>query len=112
MKPDPPPWAMLSGDDDAPEPLPAPGSQEAERVEAALRWRLILGRFGDDRLGLDRLDEASGTVSEPGDLSQHLSEGAAIFATLPALDVRLVLWDHRIVDVSDQVEDPRGLGRC
>ena len=36
----------------------------------------------------------------------HSSVMAAIFATLPAVDVRLVLWDDRFVDVSDKVEDP------
>jgi len=82
MKPDPPPWAMLSGEEDAPAQTAVPSSEEAERLEAALRWRLILGRFGDDRLGIDRLEEASGTVAEPGDLSQHLSEGSQMDQSL------------------------------
>ena len=48
---------------------PAPeddSSADEEQVEQAIRWRLILGRFSDDRLGYDRLsscrpsDEALG----------------------------------------------------
>lgn len=36
----------------------------------------------------------------------HASVMAAIFATMPSLTVHLVLWDHRVVDVSHLVEDP------
>ena len=36
----------------------------------------------------------------------HASVMAAIFAGLPSVDVRLVLWDHRVVDVSHLAHDP------
>jgi len=36
----------------------------------------------------------------------HAAVMAAIFATMPALTVHLVLWDHRVVDVSHLVDDP------
>lgn len=36
----------------------------------------------------------------------HASVMAAIFATMPSLTVHLVLWDHRVVDVSHLVDDP------
>lgn len=36
----------------------------------------------------------------------HTAVLAAILAGLPAVKVHLVLWDHRVVDVSDQVSDP------
>jgi len=73
---------MLPSEEDPLAQAPLPGSEEAERVESALRWRLVLGRFGDDRLGMDRLEEESGTVSEPGDLAQHLSEGGQMDQSL------------------------------
>ncbi|MCA9493344.1 MAG: VWA domain-containing protein, partial [Myxococcales bacterium] len=36
----------------------------------------------------------------------HSAVMAGIFAGLPAVQVSLVLWDHRIVDVSEHVHDP------
>ncbi len=36
----------------------------------------------------------------------HAAITAAILASLPAVTVHLLLWDHRVVDVSDQVHDP------
>lgn len=36
----------------------------------------------------------------------HSAVMAAIFTTLPSVDVKLVLWDTRIVDFSDKAHDP------
>lgn len=36
----------------------------------------------------------------------HASIMAGIFTRLPSVSVNLVLWDHRIVDVSDMAHDP------
>ncbi len=36
----------------------------------------------------------------------HASVMAAIFAALPAVTTHLVLWDHRVVDVSHLADDP------
>ena len=36
----------------------------------------------------------------------HASVMAAIFAAMPALTVHLVLWDHRVVDMSHAADDP------
>ncbi|MBL8601927.1 MAG: VWA domain-containing protein [Myxococcales bacterium] len=40
---------------------------ELKRIEQAIRWRLVLGRFADDRLGLARFGGASGAEGEGGD---------------------------------------------
>lgn len=50
---------------------------ERARVERALRWRLILGRFGDERLGYDRLEDLTQSSSQDSgstDLSGALFE--------------------------------------
>ncbi|MCA9538362.1 MAG: VWA domain-containing protein, partial [Myxococcales bacterium] len=36
----------------------------------------------------------------------HSAVMAAIFSTLPSIEVHLVLWDHRLVDVSHLAHDP------
>lgn len=36
----------------------------------------------------------------------HSAVMAGIFASLPAVEVNLVLWDHRVMDVSELVQDP------
>lgn len=36
----------------------------------------------------------------------HAAVMAAIFTRLPSVEVTLVLWDHRLVDVSSQAHDP------
>jgi Mg-chelatase subunit ChlD len=36
----------------------------------------------------------------------HASVTAAILAAVPAVTVHLLLWDHRVVDLSSQVNDP------
>ncbi|MEM6928973.1 MAG: VWA domain-containing protein [Myxococcota bacterium] len=36
----------------------------------------------------------------------HAAIASAILASLPAVTVDLLLWDHRVVDVSDHVDDP------
>ncbi len=36
----------------------------------------------------------------------HAAVCAAIVAGLPAVEVHLLLWDHRVLDVSDRVRDP------
>jgi hypothetical protein len=43
--------------DDAPPP-------EAQELEAALRWRLVLGRYAEDNLGFDRLGQCCRAVGE------------------------------------------------
>jgi hypothetical protein len=48
-------------------------------------------------------------VDQSGSMTEsliHSSVMAAIFSSLPAIDVRLVLWDDRFVDVSELVDDP------
>ena len=48
-------------------------------------------------------------VDQSGSMTEsliHSSIMAAIFTTLPAVDVHLVLWDHRFVDMSDIAHDP------
>ena len=40
--------------------LDATETIDEARVEQAMRWRLILGGFADERLGYDRLEEALG----------------------------------------------------
>lgn len=36
----------------------------------------------------------------------HSAVMAGIFASLPAVEVKLILWDHRVMDVSDLIDDP------
>jgi Mg-chelatase subunit ChlD len=36
----------------------------------------------------------------------HSSVMAAIFSSLPSVEVHLVLWDHRVMDVSQMADDP------
>ncbi len=48
-------------------------------------------------------------VDQSGSMVDSLIHAAimgAILADLPAVRVHLVLWDHRVIDVSDQVRDP------
>ena len=48
------------------EALDATETVDEGRVEQAMRWRLILGGFADDRLGYDRLEGALGQEGGPG----------------------------------------------
>lgn len=61
------------------------------RTQARSAWRIILA-----------VDQSGSML----DSLIHASVMAAIFAGLPAVDVRLVLWDHRLVDVSHLAPDP------
>ena len=48
-------------------------------------------------------------VDQSGSMTDSLIHSAimaAIFASLPAVEVHLVLWDHRVFDVSDMIDDP------
>ncbi len=51
-----------------------PGTDQAAKVESAMRWRLILGRFSDERLGYDRLGESAVAGEQASDLSELLGE--------------------------------------
>lgn len=70
----------MSDRNDAPEaPAPAEGlddlrEADSAQIEQAMRWRLILGRFSDDRLGYQRLQGGMGAEGAGGDLSGLLSE--------------------------------------
>ena len=41
------------------------------QVESAMRWRLVLGRFSDDRLAMDRFEER---IEDDDDLSSLLTQ--------------------------------------
>jgi Mg-chelatase subunit ChlD len=48
-------------------------------------------------------------VDQSGSMTSNLIHAAvmaSIFASLPALSVHLVLWDHRVMDVTELVHDP------
>jgi hypothetical protein len=61
------------------------------RQRGRSRWRVVVA-----------VDQ-SGSMS---DSLVHASVMAAIFTRLPSVDVRLLLFDHRIVDVSELAHDP------
>ena len=61
-----PPWAQLDGDDDDLDFAYEPGTDQADKVESAMRWRLILGRFSDEKLGLDRLGDLDASSNPEG----------------------------------------------
>lgn len=76
---------------------PDAGRLVAERIDYRSRgrvrspWRIVI------------------SVDQSGSMSDsliHAAVMAGIFASLPSVSVNLVLWDHRIVDASDQVHDP------
>jgi Mg-chelatase subunit ChlD len=61
------------------------------RAQDRSRWRIVI------------------SVDQSGSMTDsliHAAVMAGIFAGLPAVTVHLVLWDHRIVDMSDHVHDP------
>ncbi len=58
-------------------------------------------RFHERRIIL--LVDQSGSM---GESVVYAAIIAAVFASLPALDTRLVFWDTNVVDVSDQLSDP------
>ena len=61
------------------------------RSRARGRWRVVVA-----------VDQSGSMV----DSLIHASVMAAVFAGLPSIDVRMLLWDHRQVDVSELVHDP------
>lgn len=84
--PDPiPPWAALDGDQ-----LPAaddPVGAGDVRVDAALRWRLVLGKHGEDALPLESSaeDAAGGDPGDgqgQGDLADRVNEADQLDRTL------------------------------
>lgn len=61
------------------------------RAHDRSRWRIVV------------------SVDQSGSMTDsliHSAVMAAIFAKLPAVQVNLVLWDHRIVDCTPMVDDP------
>jgi len=73
-----PPWAQLEGDDDGLEPWSA--AEQVRAVEAALRWRLVLGRHGEEQLARDDLQPAQDKDGEGeggakgGDLAERMQD--------------------------------------
>lgn len=62
---------------------PPPEEVDELQVEQALRWRLILGRFADDRLGMDRLGSCCDGLGEGvGEALGGAGEGGGDLATL------------------------------
>jgi len=61
------------------------------RQRRRLPWRVVVA-----------VDQSGSMV----DSLIHAAITSAILASLPAVTVDLLLWDHRVVDVSDQVHDP------
>lgn len=61
------------------------------RQHQRLRWRIIVA-----------VDQSGSML----DSLLHSAVMAAIFASLPAVDVHLVLWDHRVFDVTPLASDP------
>jgi hypothetical protein len=103
-----------------------PGGRPPVRTHRNIDWRRTirrnLRRWDVDRarLVVDRVDfhhrqhqrspwriivaaDQSGSMT---DSLIHAAVMAAIFASLPAVTVDLVLWDHRVVDVSHLAGDP------
>jgi hypothetical protein len=66
-----------------------------------LRWRHRVGRRPHWRV-IALLDQ-SGSMT---DSLIHASVMAAIIASLPSVDTRLLLFDHRVTDLSELVRDP------
>ncbi|MEZ4322809.1 MAG: VWA domain-containing protein [Myxococcota bacterium] len=61
------------------------------RAQDRSRWRIVI------------------SVDQSGSMTDsliHSAVMAGIFAGLPSVTVNLVLWDHRIVDMSEHVRDP------
>lgn len=66
-----------------PERIDDPDDPDADQVERAMRWRLILGKFSDDRLGYDRLQGMGEATEMAGDgLGGLLGEAQAMDTTL------------------------------
>ncbi len=79
------------------------------------RWDPTTGRLAPERMRFHHRQRGRSpwriviAVDQSGSMLDsliHASVMAAIFATMPSLTVHLVLWDHRVVDVSHLVDDP------
>lgn len=77
-----PPWARLPGEEAAgQEPDTAPPS-DAARVEAALRWRLVLGRYAEEHLPSEAPPPSNEPGEEPQDLTDRVGEAERIDQSL------------------------------
>lgn len=75
---------------------------DGERLSVRrLRFRHLVGRRPRWRV-IVAVDQSGSMV----DSLVHSAVMAAIFARLPSVDTRLLLWDHRVVDLSHLVHDP------
>jgi len=97
MKPAPP-WAQLPGDDDDLDFAYETDTDQAGKVESAMRWRLILGRFADEHLGYDKLGEETSAGEQPSDLSDLLGEATQMDRSLEFIyDREFARRSHRQV---------------
>jgi hypothetical protein len=79
-----PPWATLP-DDVVPAAEDLVGGPVDSRLEAAVRWRLVLGKYSEAQLPLEGPtvhDGAGSDQANPSDLVERMSEAAAIDRTL------------------------------
>jgi hypothetical protein len=79
------------------------------------RWDVERQRLVPDRMRFHHRQRGRSpwtivlAVDQSGSMVDSLIHTAilgAILAGLPAVQVHLVLWDHRVIDMSDQVQDP------
>lgn len=79
------------------------------------RWDPVEERLGLESVRFRHRQKGRGSwriifaVDQSGsmlDSTIHAAVMAAIFASLPSVDCRLILWDHRVVDLSHLVDDP------
>lgn len=90
-----PPWAELDGDQ-LPDGAPAGELAADARVEAALRWRLVLGRHAEDELPMDAAEEGAPDGAGGGDLADRMQEARAVDQALEFLyDRELARRSHR-----------------
>lgn len=78
------PWTRLPGEE-LPDPTEAEPLAVDRRVDAALRWRLVLGKFGDEALPLDPEDPGEGQPGSEGpgaDLAERVLEAEQLDRTL------------------------------
>ena len=91
------PFAQMQALLDAPKPSP-----EAQRVEQALRWRLVLGRFADDQLGFGRLAGMGGSGAGGLELAGMIDEAQQIDVPLS------YIYDREHTDRMQRQSGPGG----
>lgn len=85
------------------EGAPATTDRDALQVEQAMRWRLVLGRFADEHLGLGQAAEDAGALADP-DLAALLTEARQLDTPLS------YIYDREHTERAHRQASPDGTG--